>query len=333
MFELIRQLVNLYGATGREAGVADAVEALVRDHVDSIRRDALGNLICEKRGTDPDGKRIMLSAHMDHIGFIVVAVEKEGYLRVMPVGGVGLAVSRTRHVSFQNGVQGVIVQEPVREGETPAMKHMFIDIGAADETEALSMVSLGDVAVYANDCFRLGEHRVAAPAMDDRIACVVLLKALEMLGKSDNDLYFVFTVQEELGLRGAKTAAYGIDPDYGVAVDVTWSDDELNPRHRGSSTAGGGASIKVMDGSVICHPQMVKRLEELALAREIPYQMDVIRQGGTDAGSIHLTRSGVYTGGVSIPCRYMHSPVEMVDARDVEACAGLVAAFAEAELE
>lgn len=108
MFELIRQLVNLYGATGREAGVADAVEALVKDHVDSIRRDALGNLICEKRGTDPDGKRIMLSAHMDHIGFIVVAVEKEGFLRVMPVGGVGLAVSRTRHVSFQNGVQGVI---------------------------------------------------------------------------------------------------------------------------------------------------------------------------------------------------------------------------------
>ena len=121
MFELIRQLVNLYGATGREAGVADAVEALVRDHVDSIRRDALGNLICEKRGTDPDGKRIMLSAHMDHIGFIVVAVEKEGFLRVMPVGGIDLAVSRTRLVSVHTGVQGVIVQEPVRVGETPAM--------------------------------------------------------------------------------------------------------------------------------------------------------------------------------------------------------------------
>ena len=222
MFELIRQLVNLYGATGREAGVADAVEALVKDHVDSIRRDALGNLICEKRGTDPDGKRIMLSAHMDHIGFIVVAVEKEGFLRVMPVGGVGLAVSRTRHVSFQNGVQGVIVQEPVREGETPAMKHMFIDIGAADETEALSMVSLGDVAVYANDCFRLGEHRVAAPAMDDRIACALLVSVMQALPQTRNTVIAVFSTQEEVGCRGAKTAAYSVEPDIGIALAVFW---------------------------------------------------------------------------------------------------------------
>ena len=212
------------------------------------------------------------------------------------------------------------------------LEDLYIDVGAKSREEAQGLVRIGDTAVFDGPAFAAGD-RLVSPYMDDRIACVVLLKALETLGKSDNDLYFVFTVQEELGLRGAKTAAYGIDPDYGVAVDVTWSDDELNPRHRGSSTAGGGASIKVMDGSVICHPQMVKRLEELAVAREIPYQMDVIRQGGTDAGSIHLTRSGVYTGGVSIPCRYMHSPVEMVDARDVEACAGLVAAFAEAELE
>lgn len=232
MFELIRQLVNLYGATGREAGVADAVEALVKDHVDSIRRDALGNLICEKRGTDPDGKRIMLSAHMDHIGFIVVAVEKEGFLRVMPVGGVGLAVSRTRHVSFQNGVQGVIVQEPVREGETPAMKHMFIDIGAADETEALSMVSLGDVAVYANDCFRLGEHRVAAPAMDDRIACALLVSVMQALPQTRNTVIAVFSTQEEVGLprRQDRRLQRGPGHRHRAGRDGAW-------RHAGNQAA------------------------------------------------------------------------------------------------
>ena len=188
MFELFRQLVNLYGATGREGRRGrrgGACEGYVsRFH--PPRCTGQSHLRKARHGPDPDGKRIMLSAHMDHIGFIVVAVEKEGFLRVMPVGGVGLAVSRTRHVSFQNGVQGVIVQEPVREGETPAMKHMFIDIGAADETEALSMVSLGDVAVYANDCFRLGEHRVAAPAMDDRIACALLVSVMQALPQTRN---------------------------------------------------------------------------------------------------------------------------------------------------
>ena len=149
MYELINKLAGVYGATGREGLVADEIEALLKDKADEITRDALGNLICVRHGTDPEGKRIMLSAHMDHIGFIVAGVEKEGFLRVSPVGGVGIAVSRTRHVVFQNGVQGIIVQEPVREGETPAMKHMFIDIGAQDEAEALSMIQLGDIAVYA----------------------------------------------------------------------------------------------------------------------------------------------------------------------------------------
>ena len=178
MFELLKTLADAYGATGRETKVANVIEGLVREHVDSVRRDNLGNLICVKNGTDPNGKRIMLSAHMDHIGFIVAAVEKEGFLRVAPVGGIGLNVSQTRHVRFENGVQGVLVRQPLKEGETAAMKHFYIDIGAKDAEEALSMVQLGDVAVYANDCFRLGQHRVAAPAMDDRVACALLVSLL-----------------------------------------------------------------------------------------------------------------------------------------------------------
>ncbi|MCQ4864191.1 M42 family metallopeptidase [Pseudoflavonifractor phocaeensis] len=324
------QTINAcHGPAGDESSVADAIEKLAAPYADKIKRDVMGNLIVRKKGSGP---KVMFAAHMDSIGFIVTHIDEKGFLRFGKVGGLRPNSCLHTPVRFKNGVRGVVSLDCGVEPKDMTLEDLYIDVGAKSREEAQGLVRIGDTAVFDGPAFAAGD-RLVSPYMDDRIACVVLLKALETLGKSDNDLYFVFTVQEELGLRGAKTAAYGIDPDYGVAVDVTWSDDELNPRHRGSSTAGGGAAIKVMDGSVICHPQMVKRLEELAVAREIPYQMDVIRQGGTDAGSIHLTRSGVYTGGVSIPCRYMHSPVEMVDARDVEACAGLVAAFAEAELE
>lgn len=324
------QTINAcHGPAGDESSVADAIEKLAAPYADKIKRDVMGNLIVRKKGSGP---KVMFAAHMDSIGFIVTHIDEKGFLRFGKVGGLRPNSCVHTPVRFKNGVRGVVSLDCGVEPKDMTLEDLYIDVGAKSREEAQGLVRIGDTAVFDGPAFAAGD-RLVSPYMDDRIACVVLLKALETLGKSDNDLYFVFTVQEELGLRGAKTAAYGIDPDYGVAVDVTWSDDELNPRHRGSSTAGGGAAIKVMDGSVICHPQMVKRLEELAVAREIPYQMDVIRQGGTDAGSIHLTRSGVYTGGVSIPCRYMHSPVEMVDARDVEACAGLVAAFAEAELE
>ena len=209
MKQLIETLVNAYGASGREDQVSRVIESLVRDHVDSVRRDAMGNLICLKQGAVKGGKRVLLSAHMDHIGFIVVAVEKEGFLRVMPVGGVSLELSRTRHVSFENGVQGVIVQEPVKDGERPAMKHLFIDVGAKDQEEALAMVSIGDVAVYANDCFPLGPHRLAAPAMDDRVACALLVRVLQELPKEcKHTVIALFSTQEEVGCRGAKVAAY-----------------------------------------------------------------------------------------------------------------------------
>ena len=143
----------------------------------------------------------------------------------------------------------------------------------------------------------------------------------------------MFTSQEEVGLRGAKTAAYGIDPDYGIAVDVTGTDDETGSKHTASSKLGGGAAIKVMDSSVICHPSVVAKLEELAKAGQIPYQKDILRFGGTDAGAIHTAGAGVPTGGISVPCRYVHTPVECVDLADVRACAELTAAFAAKRLE
>lgn len=326
MYELIRQMVNLYGASGREHGVADAIEALLKDKADKITRDAMGNLICEKRGTDPNGKRVMLSAHMDHIGFIVVAVEKEGFLRVMPVGGISLAVSRTRHVSFENGVQGVIVQEPVREGETPAMKHMFIDIGAQDENEALSMVRLGDVAVYANDCFRLGEHRVAAPAMDDRVACALLVSVMQSLPETKNTVIAVFSTQEEVGCRGARTAAFSVEPDVGIALDVTANGDTPETKLP-AVKLGEGAAVKIMDRGSISNPDLVAELLAAGERAGVKTQREVLPFGGTDAGVIQLSRGGVRVCTVSIPCRYVHSACEVIDLRDVEAAKALLLSY------
>ena len=165
------------------------------------------------------------------------------------------------------------------------------------------------------------------------MACAILLMALERLEPCSNDLYFVFTAQEEVGIRGARTSAWAVDPDYGIAVDVTDVDDTPGSEKNGTSQLGKGAAIKVMDSSVICHPVMVDKLSALAREHQIPAQRDILRAGGTDAGAIHLTRMGVLTGGVSVPCRYIHTPQEMVDQQDVDNCVKLIAAFARAELE
>lgn len=326
MYELIKQLTDVYGAAGRETAVADMIENLLKGKADSISRDAMGNLICEKTGTDPNGKRIMLSAHMDHIGFIAAAVEKEGFIRVAPVGGVKMDVSLTRHVRFQNGVEGVIVREPLRTGETAEMKHLFIDIGASNADEALSMIRLGDIAVYAPDCFRLGAHRVSAPAMDDRIACALLVKVMQDLGETKDTVIAVFSTQEEVGCRGAKTAAYAVQPDIGIALDVTANGDTPETRLP-SVNLGEGAAIKVMDRGSMSSPEVVDALLEAGKRANVKTQLEVLPFGGTDASAMQLTRSGVRVGTVSIPCRYVHSACEVIDLRDVEAARQLLLAY------
>ena len=236
----------------------------------------------------------MFAAHMDSIGFIVTHIDEKGFLRFGKLGGLSAPDLLGTPIRFKNGVRGVVALEGKVEAKNSKLDDLYIDIGAADRAQAKAMVQIGDTAVYDTPAFRTG-GRIFSPYLDDRIACVVLLMAMERLVKRENDLYFIFTVQEELGLRGARTAAYGVDPDYGIAVDVTDSDDIPEAPHDCSSVAGGGAAIKVMDSSVICHPAMVAKLEALAKAQHIPFQRDVLRFGGTDAGAIHQTRGGVCT--------------------------------------
>ncbi len=332
MMDIVNTLQALnacHGPAGDEARIAAKLRELASPYVDECTTDTLGNLICHKKGSGP---KVMFAAHMDSIGFIVTHIDEKGFLRFGRLGGLSATDLLGTPIRFKSGVRGIVALEGKVKAKDMKLDDLYLDIGARDQTEAKSLVQIGDTAVYDTPAFRSGE-RIFSPYMDDRIACVALLMAMERLGPTENDLYFVFTVQEEVGLRGARTAAYGIDPDYGIAVDVTDSDDIPEAPHECSSVAGGGAAIKVMDSSVICHPAVVSKLEALAQAGGIPYQRDILRFGGTDAGAIHQTRTGVYTGGISIATRYVHSPMEMVDQRDVEACAALTAAFAQSKLD
>lgn len=329
MLNILAELVSAFGPSGAEGDVASLIEKLAAPYCDEIYQDTLGNLICRRKGTGP---KVMFAAHMDSIGLVATHIDEKGYIRVGAVGGVAPKEVLYTPVRFQNGTCGMIAAAEDAKVDKLKLADLFIDIGAVGREEAQRQVKIGDVAVYNTRTTEAG-NRLISPYMDNRASCLVLLMAMEQLKRSDNDLYFVFTAQEEVGIRGAKTAAWSIDPDYGIAVDVTCADDEPGSKHLASSVCGGGAAVKVMDHSVICHPQMVEKLMELAQAQGIKAQRDVIRAGGTDAGAIHLTRGGVYTGGVSIPCRYTHTPTELVDKDDIKACADLIAAFAQAKLE
>ena len=323
------KLNSCHGISGSETGVAQAISELAAPYVDEITTDVMGNLFCHKKGSGP---RIMFAAHMDSIGFIVTHIEEKGFLRVGKVGGITPTVVMYMPVRFANGLKGIVVPDKSVEPAKLTINDLVIDIGAGSREEAEKLVRIGDTAVYDAPTVEMNSF-LSGPYMDNRISCVVLLKAMEQLKESENDIWFVFTVQEELGLRGAKTATWNVDPDYGVVVDVTIPDDIVGANHDGSTRLGGGAAIKVMDNTVVCHPMAVRLLEGLAKEKEIAYQLDVIRAGGTDAGEMHRSRYGVVTGGISIPCRYTHTPVETVAKADVESCAALVAAFAESKLD
>ena len=209
------QAINAcHGPAGDESEVSEVLEKLAMPFVDECYQDTLGNLIAHKKGS---GSRVMFAAHMDSIGCIVTYIEKEGYVRFCKVGGLHATDLIATPVRFKNGVRGVICLSEAVDPKDMTLDDLYIDIGAHDADEAKAMIKIGDTAVYDTPTYAVGD-RIVSPYMDNRISCMVLLMAMETLQNSENDLYFVFTSQEEVGLRGAKTAAYSIDPDYGIAV-------------------------------------------------------------------------------------------------------------------
>ncbi|MBE5786746.1 MAG: M42 family metallopeptidase [Clostridiales bacterium] len=329
LLDTLKTMLAIYGPTGQEGKVAEKVQEMLSGKVDSMKVDVMGNLIVEKKGQE-DGKTIMFSAHMDHIGLIVTDIEDTGYLRVTNVGGVGIDNIKGHHVTFGNGVEGVVMLQPTK-GETATLAHLFVDIGAEDKADALTKVNLGDVCVYAPDCVQLGENRIASPAMDDRCACALLAQMLMEVENPVNTIVGVFSTQEEVGLRGATTAAYQVAPDFGVALDVTgWGD---TPEVKlPAIQLGKGAAIKFMDRSHIATPILRDALIAAAEKANAPYQREILPYGGTDGAAIQHSRCGVPAGTLSIPCRYVHSACETIDMRDMESALAILKEFVNTKL-
>ena len=325
--ELIQTLVSAHGPSGDEGEVREAILRLAQPYGVEGETDTMGNLILHRPGHGP---KVMLCAHMDSIGLIVTHVEEEGFLRVGRLGGISPQEMLYTPFRFRNGVRGVMAKEEKAAFGKLKLDECYLDIGARDREQAGEMVQVGDTAVYDSSTFFNGD-KVISPYLDNRISCAILLQVLGQLPEAlPCDLYLVFSVQEEVGLRGAKTAAWAVEPDYALAVDVTDVDDTPGTERCGTVQLGKGAAVKMMDHSVICCPQVVEELTRLAQTHSIPVQRDILRSGGTDAGAIQVSRSGVKTGGVSVPCRYIHTPAEMADLSDVRACVDLLAAFVQA---
>ncbi len=325
-------IFTLFGVSGREDKVKEEIKRFVEPLVDEVLHDTTGSLICIKKGKGKSPKRVMVSAHMDTIGFIVTYIDKRGFLRFSDVGNQIVPYMLGRRVIFESGVIGVIGIEKLEEGKLPSKEHMFIDIGENSSVHAEKKVKIGDMcAIYAP--YSVTHRVITGGWMDDRIGCFILLEALENLKRNPNDIYFVFSSQEEVGLRGATTSAYRIKPDVGVAVDVTHSSDLPEGELIGSSIMGKGAGIKVMDQSVIVPKKLVDHFVGLARKNSVPYQLDVIKKGGTDAHAIQLTGEGTFSGGISIPTRYIHSSGEMCALEDVQACIDLLLRVCEDRLQ
>lgn len=320
MIEIIKKLTMINGVSGNEKAVTKVISEMIEEYVDEIKEDSMGNLMCIKKGSK---KRIMLASHMDEVGIIITHIEQNGFLRFSAMGGINHFSSLYQRVLFENGTVGVIgYEEEVKEIKDIKLSNLYIDIGAENAEKAISKVNVGDAAAFIGNCIQDG-NRIISKALDDRCGCAILIELSKRLRENDNEIIYTFTAQEELGLRGAKTAGYTVNPDFAVILDVTAPGD--TPKAKPSPVrCGGGPIIKIMDNSSIINPWMKSLIINTAEKERIPYQLKVSNMGGTDAGAISLSRQGIPTASLAVPCRYLHSPVETVYVEDIENMVELV---------
>ncbi len=337
--DLLRELSDAFGVSGFEDEVREIIRAKIAPFVDTVDVDALGNLVAVRKGKDD--RVLMLDAHMDEVGFIVKWVDDKGYVRFAPLGGwderiVGghRVVLRTRDGRKRIGVIGSapphILSADERAKPIP-MDKMFVDVGATSRQEASDLgVEIGDPFTIHYPFSEIAVGYVTGKALDDRAGCAVLIETARRLEKTKLPMTtaFTFAFGEELGLRGATTAAFHIDPVLAIAVEGTIGADMPGIAEESQPTRlGRGPALSVADRSIVVSPKVVRTLEKLADLNSIPYQYKLPTYGSTDAGAIHLSRGGVLAGIVSVPCRFIHSPVSTLRLNDFENVIRLVTEF------
>ncbi len=326
MKQLLKTLTETFGPSGYEDEVRKLILKEVKPLADEVRVDTLGNLIVRKKpaANSKNPKRIMLAAHMDEIGVIASHIDRKGFVRFTNVGGTFGKYTLGARVHFMNGVTGVVGYDRMENVDTALpINKMYIDVGATKKEDC--PVKVGDFAAFERSYMEIGD-RLVAKSMDDRSGVVVLIETLRGIKSTPNDLYFVFTTQEEVGLRGAGVAAYGVDPEIGIAVDVTATGD-TPASLKMAMELGKGPCVKFRDPGMLADPRVVDWMITTAEKSKIPYQREVLLMGTTDGKEIQISRAGVMTGALSIPCRYVHSASEMVDYNDLKNSVKLLTAM------
>lgn len=323
MQALIQSLVEAFGPSGFEDEVRQIIREAVTPYADEVTQDALGNLIALKQGSGA-GLTVMIAAHMDEIGVMVTHVTEEGFLKFTNLGGVSPLTLRGARVRFAGGQVGVIYHERLTDASrTPRLDQHFIDVGATQRADC--PIAVGAPAAFWRDLTIQGS-RLTAKSMDDRIGCAVAIETLRRLQTTPHQVYFVFTVQEEIGVRGAAVAANRLQPQVGIALDVTLTGDLPKSAPMAVKLAAGPA-IKVKDTGMIAHPGLVRVMQHRAEEAGLPYQLEVLTAGSTDAASMQIAGSGCAAGCISLPCRYIHTQSETVDMADVENSVRLLTAI------
>ncbi|NMB20679.1 MAG: M42 family metallopeptidase [Firmicutes bacterium] len=329
---LLARLTEANGAPGQEGEVRDLIRAELEAHVDEIKTDALGNLIAIKN-PDAPGPRVMLAAHMDEVALMIVGIESNGYLKFRPIGGVDPRVLVAKSVVVgAKKVPGVIGSKPIHlqkpaERERPfTIQELLIDIGAKTKEEAERLVKLGECAYFTTKYEEIGNGKIKAKALDDRVGCELAIRLLQ------EDVSFpliaAFTVQEEVGLRGAGVATYQVKPDLALVLEgTTASDVPGTDEHKHATTVGAGPCITVIDRVSIPYPPLVQELFALADEEGIKVQVRRNTAGGTDAGRIQMSEEGVKVATIAVPCRYIHSPVSVMSKDDYEGAYKLVKSY------
>jgi endoglucanase len=327
LVEVLEKFCNTDGITGREDQVRNLLEQYLKPYVDEIKEDKLGNLIGFKKGKI-GAPTVMIAAHMDEVGLMIKNIKKKGFLQFTKIGGIDDRVLFAQKVvvhTDKGPLVGVVGAKPVHiQKEEERRKvidadHLFIDVGAKDKEEAENMgVQVGDVVSFDVKFAQLNKNIILGKAFDDRVGCAILVEVMKQLQDCDCNVYVVGTIQEEVGLRGATIAAFSIQPDLGLAVDVTIAGDTPGVVE-GDAPAkmGKGPALTVADAGLIAHPKVLRLLVDSAKQNKIPYQLETGIRGCTDAAKIALTRDGVPSGVVSVPARYIHSPAGIIDLEDV----------------
>ena len=327
--ELLKKLCTADGISGDEERVREIIADEIRPFADDIRTDALGNLIVFKKGRERAKTKLMLSAHMDEVGFIVTDITVDGMLKFAPVGGINDSAVFARQVLVgKNKISGVVCAKPLHllsgdeKNKCPKMESLSIDIGTCSIDEALRYVSFGDSIVF-DSFYEDSDGRIISKAIDDRFGCLVLIDMIRR--ELPYDMYFAFCVQEEVGLRGSTTAAYQIAPDSAIVIEATTAADvPIAENEKRVCLVGGGAVVSFMDRATLYDREYYQTAMELAKEKKIPAQTKTMIAGGNDAGAIHRSRGGVRTMAVSVPCRYLHGCAALISVSDAEAVERLV---------